>query len=117
MTVKFDGVNVYWGVKEVEGERVPVINAFYLKGRFANDEGLRSAYGLPVWTKGTKRTHRYADALQRLIADHKMRRVKASKGPYYQYIVPAYEHCTACGELCKALSDSGQCESCEALPF
>ena len=110
MTVNFDGVNVYWGVKEVEGERVPVINAFYLKGAMVDK---REEYGLPVWTKGTKRTHRYADALQRLIADHGMRRVKASKGPYYQYIVPAYEHCTSCGELCK----TGQCEACEALPF
>ena len=83
---KFDGVNVYWGVKEIDGERIPVINAFYLKARFADDAELREQYGLPVWTKGTRNTHKYSEAVKRLIEDFAMERRKAAKGAWYEYV-------------------------------
>ena len=82
---KFDGINVYWGKKVVDGEDVVVVNAFYLKGRMAD---VREQYGLPVWTKGTRYTLKHMASLKRMIADYKMQRRKAENGPYYQYVLP-----------------------------
>jgi hypothetical protein len=141
-SAKFDGVNIYWATKRIDGIDVPVINAFYIKGRVAQ---IREAYGLTMKGHGVAFTGQHEDALKRLIGDLRMQRRESKNGKYHEYVVVDASalnemlnpsaHCPICdapvsqeGDLC----DDGYCEAeyaaqvdlagriaadCEELPF